>query len=185
MTGASKKVTVDNNALKTGDNGGIIREQSKKPITKITDSAINRVAKVDIPTYTGEQCEIIQQKHKELLQYSRDKNNNNEVAFALNGNFESLTPILGDEEGVNLSSLQSKGLNLTVMHNHPKNSSFSNQDINIFIDMDTIRTLTIIKNNGKMECITKLPGTSKEDMSILWKRSLSIEMKRVNQNYKK
>ena len=62
MTGASKKVTVDNNALKTGDNGGIIREQSKKPITKITDSAINRVPKADIPTYTDEQNSFIQKQ---------------------------------------------------------------------------------------------------------------------------
>ena len=42
-----------------------IKEQSKKPITEITDKAIENVPKIKIDGYTDEQCEFIQQHHKE------------------------------------------------------------------------------------------------------------------------
>lgn len=48
---------------------------------KITDSAVERVPKVDINGYTEEQCSEIQRQHKKLLQYSRNNNDNKEVAF--------------------------------------------------------------------------------------------------------
>ena len=46
---------------------GIIEENSKKPITKITDKAIKRVPNVEIVGYTKEQCNEIQRQHRELL----------------------------------------------------------------------------------------------------------------------
>ena len=41
------------------------------------------------------------------------------------------------------------------MHNHPRNSSFSLTDIVFFGKSDQIKTLTIVKNNGNVEYITK------------------------------
>ena len=55
---------------------GIIEETSKKPVTPITDSSIERVPKVEISGYTDEQCGFIQKQHKELLEYSRQNNDN-------------------------------------------------------------------------------------------------------------
>ncbi|RHO50523.1 hypothetical protein DW115_00060 [Clostridium sp. AM09-51] len=68
-------------SLEKLDKNDIIKEKSYKPITKITDSAITRVPKVNIRGYTEEQCSEIQRQHKELLRYSKNNNNNKEVAF--------------------------------------------------------------------------------------------------------
>ena len=58
-----------------------LEEKSKKPITQITDTAVNKVSKVNISDYSDEQCEYIQKQHKELLEYSRQNNDNKEVSF--------------------------------------------------------------------------------------------------------
>ena len=47
------------NKFTNGDNSGIIKEESKKGITPITDSAIKNVPKVKINGYTDEQCTFI------------------------------------------------------------------------------------------------------------------------------
>ena len=152
-----KSVNKKPKPLKSGVDSGIIREQSKKPITKITDSAINRVPKVDIPTYTDEQNSFIQKQHKELLQYAVDENEHKEVAFAFNDRLEKIGEgFQGTDDKLDLgNALIGKGKDLIVMHNHPRNSSFSNQDIALF-NSPIIKTLTIVKNNGNVEFVTKL-----------------------------
>lgn len=75
------KITAESVA-KSGKSG-IIKEKSKKPITPITDKAISRIPKVDIEGYTEEQCLEIQKQHKELLKFSKEQNEDKEVAFVL------------------------------------------------------------------------------------------------------
>ncbi len=41
------------------------------------------------------------------------------------------------------------------MHNHPGNSSFSNRDIKFVIQNENILSLSIVKNNGDVEILTK------------------------------
>ena len=136
---------------------GIIREQSKKPITKITDSAINRVPKVDIPTYTDEQNIFIQQQHKELLRYAVDENEHKEVAFAFNDRLEKIGEgFQGTDDKLDFgNALIGKGKDLIVMHNHPRNSSYSDTDLVFLLAHDNIKTFTIVKNNGSVETIIK------------------------------
>jgi SPP1 gp7 family putative phage head morphogenesis protein len=134
---------------------GIIKENSKKSITKITDNAIEKVPKVLISGYTDEQCAFIQQQHKDLLRYSRDNNYNNEVAFVLDKELTNRAEFKGYDDKLDFgTSLLGKGSELFVMHNHPRNSSFSMQDI-MFLTKSEIKTLTIVKNNGDVEAITK------------------------------
>ena len=72
------------------EKGGIIRENNNtKPITEITDKAIESVPKVNIYGYTDEQCAMIQKQHKELLEYARDNNSGNEVAFVFDGDLQN------------------------------------------------------------------------------------------------
>jgi hypothetical protein len=132
---------------------GIIREDSKKPITEITDKAIDRVSKVEISGYTDEQCEFIQPQHKELLKYSRDNNENKEVAFVFRGDFTSKEIYTGSSDNIEFGALYDN--DLFVMHNHPRNSSFSTLDIKFFGNCQNLKTLTIVKNNGEIEYITK------------------------------
>lgn len=138
---------------------GIIKEKSKKPITPITDKAISRIPKVDIEGYTEEQCLEIQKQHKELLKFSKEQNENKEVAFVLKNDVSKMItePIKGTDEKIDFGSAL-QGKDLFVMHNHPRNSSYSLNDIIEFIKNDSIKTFTIVKNDGNIEVLTKLKG---------------------------
>lgn len=143
---------------KSGESG-IIKEKSKKPITPITDKAISRIPKVDIEGYTEEQCLKIQKRHKELLKFSKEQNDNKEVAFVLKNDVSKMItePIKGTDEKIDFGSAL-QGKDLFVMHNHPRNSSYSLNDIIEFIKNDSIKTFTIVKNDGNIEVLTKLKG---------------------------
>ena len=151
------KITAESVA-KSGKSG-IIKEKSKKPITPITDKAISRIPKVDIEGYTEEQCLEIQKQHKELLKFSKEQNENKEVAFLLKNDVSKMItePIKGTDEKIDFGSAL-QGKDLFVMHNHPRNSSYSLNDIIEFIKNDSIKTFTIVKNDGNIEVLTKLKG---------------------------
>lgn len=133
---------------------GIINEKSKKPITKITDKAIENVPKVKIDGYTDEQCDLIQQQHKELLKYSRDNNDGKEVAFVMDNSISSRKEFFGSDDKLDFGS-ELYGKDLLVMHNHPRNSSYSITDLIFFRNSTNVKTLTIVKNSGNVEFITK------------------------------
>lgn len=151
------KITAESVA-KSGKSG-IIKEKSKKPITPITDKAISRIPKVNIEGYTEEQCLKIQKQHKELLKFSKEQNDNKEVAFVLKNDVSKMItePIKGTDEKIDFGSAL-QGKDLFVMHNHPRNSSYSLNDIIEFIKNDSIKTFTIVKNDGNIEVLTKLKG---------------------------
>ncbi len=155
--GSVNKITAENVA-KSGKSG-IIKEKSKKPITPITDKAISCIPKVDIEGYTEEQCLKIQKQHKELLKFSKEQNENKEVAFVLKNDVSRMItePIKGTDEKIDFGSAL-QGKDLFVMHNHPRNSSYSLNDIIEFIKNDSIKTFTIVKNDGNIEVLTKLKG---------------------------
>lgn len=151
------KITAENVAKSS--KSGIIKEKSKKPITPITDKAISCIPKVDIEGYTEEQCLEIQKQHKELLKISKEQNDNKEVAFVLKNDVSKMItePIKGTDEKIDFGSAL-QGKDLFVMHNHPRNSSYSLNDIIEFIKNDSIKTFTIVKNDGNIEVLTKLKG---------------------------
>lgn len=155
--GNVNKITAESVA-KSGKSG-IIKEKSKKPITPITDKAISCIPKVDIEGYTEEQCLEIQKQHKELLKFSKEQNENKEVAFVLKNDVSKMItePIKGTDEKIDFGSAL-QGKDLFVMHNHPRNSSYSLNDIIEFIKNDSIKTFTIVKNDGNIEVLTKLKG---------------------------
>lgn len=155
--GSVNKITAESVA-KSGKSG-IIKENSKKPITPITDKAISCIPKVDIEGYTEEQCLKIQKQHKELLKFSKEQNDNKEVAFVLKNDVSKMItePIKGTDEKIDFGSAL-QGKDLFVMHNHPRNSSYSLNDIIEFIKNDSIKTFTIVKNDGNIEVLTKLKG---------------------------
>lgn len=139
---------------KSGGSGIIIKEQSKEPITEITDKAIESVPKIKVDGYTDKQCELIQQHHKELLKYSRDNNDSKEVAFVMDSSMSSRKEFVGSDDKLDFGS-ELYGKDLFVMHNHPRNSSYSITDLIFFRNNTNVKTLTIIKNSGGVEFITK------------------------------
>jgi len=101
----------------------------------------------------------IQKQHKELLKFSKEQNDNKEVAFVLKNDVSKMItePIKGTDEKIDFGSAL-QGKDLFVMHNHPRNSSYSLNDIIEFIKNDSIKTFTIVKNDGNIEVLTKLKG---------------------------
>lgn len=155
---------------KSSGSGIIIKEQSKKPITEITDKAIESVPKIKIDGYTDEQCELIQQHHKDLLKYSRDNNDSKEVAFVMDSSMSSRKEFVGSDDKLDFGS-ELYGKDLFVMHNHPRNSSFSDTDIAFILGSDNVRSLSIVKNNGSVEVLTKTMSFNKEKAINEFRRS--------------
>ncbi len=144
------------NKFTNEDNSDIIKEKGKKGITPITDGAIKGVPKVKINGYTDEQCTFIQEQHKELLKYARDNNDNKEAAFVFRKGLTDRTEYIGGDDSLDFgTALLGKGNDIFIMHNHPRNSGFSTTDIKFFVNCNTVRTLTIAKNNGDVEYILK------------------------------
>lgn len=158
---------------------GIIKEQSKKPITKITDKSINSVPKVKVSGYSDDECTEIQYWHKELLKFSRDNNSSNEVAFVFSNGFVNPKKYRGADDEIYFGHLS--GSNLFVMHNHPRNSSFSATDIRFLLNPNyqNIKSFSIIKNNGSIEIITKTANFDanllKTDFIRILKKSIKTE----------
>lgn len=160
---------------KSGGSGIIIKEQSKKPITEITDKAIESVPKIKIDGYTDEQCELIQQQHKELLEYSRANNGNKEVAFVLNSCIGDRKIFLGSDDRIQFGEVFTSE-DMVLLHNHPRNNSYSFNDVVEFFANDNLKTITIAKNNGKVEVLTKLKSYDKlETMRKLQRMDNNIQ----------
>lgn len=144
-----------NKHIAKSSKGDILKEESKKSITPITDKAIERVPKVDIDGYSEEQRVEIQKQHKELLKFSKEQNDNKEVAFVFRDGLVDYKPFTGSDEKIDFGTyLETKGKNLTILHNHPRNSSYSMNDLDVFANKN-VRTITIVKNNGTVEYLTK------------------------------
>lgn len=169
-----------NKHIANSSKGDILKEESKKSITPITDKAINRVPKVNINGYTDEQCNEIQKQHKELLRFSKEHNQNKEVAFVFREDLTDKAPLLGADDHLDFgTSLSGKGNNLMILHNHPRNSSFSDVDISLFKNLKSLKTLTIVKNNGDVEFITKGDNFNDEVFKLEYNR---LKKKMVKNN---
>ena len=167
-------------AVAKSQKGDILKEESKKSITPITDKAIERVPKVDIDGYSEEQRVEIQKQHKELLKFSKEHNQNKEVAFVFREDLTDKTPLLGADDHLDFgTSLSGKGNNLMILHNHPRNSSFSDVDISLFKNLKSLKTLTIVKNNGDVEFITKGDNFNDEVFKLEYNR---LKKKMVKNN---
>lgn len=147
-----KRLTVQKPIIKNG----VASSSNKSPITPITDTAINSVKKISIEGLTDIQNDYVQTQHKELLKYAKDNNGSNEVAFVYRKDLTGRMIFKGSDDVIDFGNeLNGKGDGLFIMHNHPRNSSFSNTDILFFKNYDMAKTITIVKNNGEIEYLTK------------------------------
>ena len=186
MEKASGSSSLHNNNISVTSktqNDDIISEKRQGKVTEITDEAINRVPYADIYGLSDEDNKFIQDQHKELLRYAKDNNNNNEVAFVFRSDFSEKTIFKGSVDELNLNTKTlNKGSGLFVMHNHPKNSSYSLKDIAFLLDNDDVTTLSIVKNNGAIETLTKTATYNKQDAKIRLSRLLKQYVKNYTDN---
>lgn len=88
-------------------------------------------------------------------------------------NRESIRALCGDGE-------------LFVMHNHPGNKSFSLNDIEFFLSHDSVKHLSIAKNNGDIEVISKIGSYNCDKVKIALKRALKNNVNNsTNEEYDK
>lgn len=140
-----------------------VSDRGKGPITQITDSAIDSVPCVSVPGFTDEQNLQFQNLHKELLRTARKDNSCFETAFIVSNALSRKNIVFGDEKTILIPPL-STGLNSWILHNHPRNSSFSIEDVAAAI-ASGYSGITIAKNNGGLEILTKSTGC---DILRMW-----------------
>ncbi|MBQ8551911.1 MAG: hypothetical protein IJ428_03750 [Clostridia bacterium] len=144
-----------------------------KSITPITHSAIEGIPKAMIVGYTEEQCKYIMEQHKQLLALARDANDGKEVAFIFSGDFAEKSINFGENDIIEFKSKESVSMlnsrrNLFIMHNHPRNSSFSTNDIQTMLKTDNIKSMSIIKNNGGIEvwyCVQSISAVLRKTLN--------------------
>ena len=155
-----------------------VGENSSKPITPITDSAIEKVPMVSIAGYSDEQCAEIQRQHQELLKYSRDNNESKEVAFVFSNSIDisGRKEFIGSDDELKLNFDSFSG-DVFVMHNHLRNSSYSFTDVVEFVGYERMKSLSIVKNNGKVEVLTKTSAYDRGAFLTELKRACNNEIK--------
>ena len=150
------------------------REKRKRKML-ICQSNIDHVKCVDIIDFDHEECKMIQEMHKKLLNHAMHHNNSNEVGMVVELCNEWLyTLIKGTEDGISIKNVDaikelmetSPRNSLLFFHNHPKNSLFSERDLDSFISSDAIKMISVIGNNGQLYFLVKLENFSKETALI-------------------
>ncbi len=141
-----------------------LNQKNRGKKVAITDQAIEKVGVVKPHGLADGMENELQKTHKSLLEYARDENDSNEVACLINNTTGKRTPFVkGDVDSVEIEAdpvsfhwLHTGGIqNLTLCHNHPGSSYFSMNDISLFMNYASIKTMTIVTNQGKVWYVTK------------------------------
>ena len=145
------------------NNNAKLRESgNKKPITVITDETVAKVPKVTPKTYSDDICDKIHQEHQKLLKTSMMENGSKEVAFILNSDMTGKRILHGTDDKIEFGAFYGK--DLFLMHNHPRNNSFSIDDVVEFFGENSLKSMSVVKNNGKIEVLTKLTEYDRIDL---------------------
>lgn len=149
-----------------------VLKQARKHDLKvnITPQAIEKVSLVNIPTLSDVENRNIQLMHKQLLEDAMKNNHSNEVSYILSKN--GVSKVYGTENSVDFAKSHETELllklsperSLDVLHNHPKGSTFSVEDIDFFVRTNSVRSLTIVTNQGKVMYLIKTKKVSIQKM---------------------
>lgn len=150
-----------------------VLKQARKHDLKvnITPQAIEKVPLVNIPALSDVENRNIQLMHKQLLEDAMKNNHSNEVAYILSKN--GVSKVYGTENSVDFAKSHETGLllklsperSLDVLHNHPKGSTFSFDDIAFFVNTGSVRSLTIVTNQGKVMYLTKTKSIDAKEVN--------------------
>lgn len=110
--------------------------------------------------------DMLYEYHKQLLLYAKSRNNNKEVGFFWNLKDLSAKPLIikGKIDGFNIDDNTEVFklvknpytiMSVVMMHNHPRNGMFSGKDIRSFTDLNSIRLITAVCNDGTIYMMCK------------------------------
>ena len=148
-------------------------EQRKKGI--VTDmmkqeQAIKNIPLLHIKNFSEDECVQIWKIHKSLLGRAFNINKGNEIAvvcdldsYVYRGGFAKQRSVIGTENEVNILKDEkareiirnAENISVFITHNHPKSSSFSFDDMLMFVYIYNIRLLSIVGNDGHIEYILR------------------------------
>lgn len=129
----------------------------------ITEQAIQKIRPIYLKDYTDENVNFSFQIRKELLEFAREKNNSDECACIIDlinnrkSNFitgDKIVDIFANPDIYHLIHTSSENT-LELTHNHPGLSDFSANDINIFMKYRSIKSISIVTNQGKTLILNK------------------------------
>lgn len=149
----------------------VLRQARKHDFkVNITPQSIEKVPLVNIPALSDVENRNIQLMHKQLLEDAMNNNDSNEVAYILSKN--GVSKVYGTENTVDFAKSHETELllklsperSLDVLHNHPKGSTFSLEDIDFFVRTNSVRSLTIVTNQGKVMYLIKTKKVSIQKM---------------------
>lgn len=139
--------------------------QAKKRDHKIyiTNVAIDKISKADIPYLTEVQNDMIYKNHISILKISQTNNDSNEVASLLDLHTNESAVKLGDEHEVNVflnpnavsMSDHAEDGSLFLAHNHPSTQDFSYSDLGVFLMNDSIGGISVVSNTGDVHILFK------------------------------
>lgn len=162
----------------------IIFEQLQKRTTKmyITEEVIHNLKCIALKEFDEEESGKIQTLHKQLLLTAMKKNDSNEVGFLVNLiNWEYIV-IYGTENGISLKTVpQAKELvctaprnSLIFLHNHPKNTIFSEADLESFLTADSILMVSVVCNNGSQYFLGKTESFDKYNALLQYEKVYAL-----------
>ena len=136
-------------------------KRTKKMV--INQEIIDNIKRIFIPGFDDEELDTIKDLQKKLLTRSMKKNKSDEVGMLVdlqdwsdiivNGTENRIT-LKRDKRAYNLLCNAPKN-SLLFFHNHPKNSCFSEKDLESFLTSDAIIMMSVVCNNGRLYYLIK------------------------------
>lgn len=141
-----------------------LRQKNRGQKVFITEQAIQKVPLVAPNGADYQTALFIQETHRDLLRFAQSQNDSNEVACLLDLTANERLPFVkGDQTSIDIEKdaasyhwLRSNPpRSVMLCHNHPGQSYFSLQDVAVFLKNDSIGTMSIVTNQGKVWTISK------------------------------
>ncbi len=154
----------------------VFAQQARSTKQIITNDVIENVRCVLLEEFDEDEVKLIQSLHKRLLHYSKEKNDSNEVGLLVDLSDWSDILIEGTEEKISMRNepnamkkMECAPKNsLLFLHNHPKNSCFSEVDLQSFMTADAIYMMSVIGNNGRIFFLIKTDDYDKTNSLIYY-----------------
>lgn len=153
-----------------------VEQRKTNAFYEITDEAIRKIKKMEVPGFSQEQHIELQELHRNVLRTAHRTNNDNEVLLVQNKEFSNLIIIKGTKNSVNyvdnidLQSLyhRSYRYELIFSHNHPSTAGFSLADIKMFLINEYIGLFTVVTNQGQIFLLQKGPNFDYNKAKDIW-----------------
>ncbi len=141
----------------------LFSQQIRSTKEMISDSTIDSIRCIYLDEFDEEEAHLIQQLHKRLLKYAKNNNDSNEIGILVDIVDWSDILIVGDENSISMrtsyrakNKMESSPKNcLIFLHNHPRNTCFSEVDLSTFMTSDSLYMISVVCNNGRQFFLIK------------------------------